>query len=152
MVVLPAYRLDGSRMIWSRWRGRNARSVEPPSSTRRFASNVIFFRLWVPGSHTVTVFPVCLATSRRLNVTGMTGVWARPAMMFVMSYAWPSFASRTLKPVSLSVYVKCWPRTATATPCTSSMSFQSSKFSAPARVRSISMRSRSLTPRPFADA
>ena len=152
MVVLPAYRLDGSRMIWSRWRGRNARSVEPPSSTRRFASNVIFFFRWVPGSHTVIVFLVCLATSRRLNVMGMTGVLCSPAMMFVMSYAEPSFVSRTLKLVSLSVYVKCWPRTATATPRMSSMSFQSSKFSAPARVRSINMRSRSLTPRPFAEA
>lgn len=139
-------------MIWSRSRGRNARSVEPPSSTRRFASNVIFFFRWVPGSHTVTVFLVCLATSLRLNVMGMTGVCASPAMMFVMSYAWPSFSSRTLKPVSLSVYVRCRPRTSTPTPRMSSMSLQSSKFSAVDEVRSISMRSLSLTPRPFADA
>ena len=139
-------------MIWSRSRGRNARSVEPPSSTRRFASNVIFFFRWVPGSHTVIVFLVCLATSLRLNVMGMTGVLCRPAMMFVMSYAWPSFASRILKPVSLSVYVRCWPRIVTSTPRMSSMSFQSSKFFAVDEVRSISMRIRSLTPRPFADA
>ena len=119
---------------------------------RRFASNVIFFFLWVPGSHTVIVFLVCLATSLRLNVMGMTGVCASPAMMFVMSYAWPSFASRILKPVSLSVYVRCRPRTVTSTPRMSSMSFQSSRFSAVDEVRSISMRIRSLTPRPFADA
>ena len=106
----------------------------------------------MPGGHTVIVFLVCLATSRRLNVTGMTGVRASPAMMFVMSYAWPSFVSRILKPVSLSVYVKCRPRTVTSTPRMSSMSFQSSKFSAVDEVRSISIRIRSLTPMPFADA
>lgn len=104
-MLLPANRLDLLRMIWSRSRGRNARNVGPPSSTRCRTSNVIFLRLRLPGSHTVIVFLVCLATSLRLNVIGMMGVFARfarSAMMFVMSYAWPSLTSRTLKPVSLT--------------------------------------------------